>query len=646
MVLLVVGVYWPARHGGFIWDDPLWLWENPVIRQGAPWWRYFMAHYAETPDYYPVTSTFFWLQWHLFGPEPSGYRVVQVLLHAAGSLLVWRVLVRAGMHEMASFVAAAIFAVHPLNVTTVAWITEQKNTLSLVFYAGSVWIFLRAAARHEEIRTKSQAPNSNLSDRPSLFWGFGLRACSRWYAASYLLFLLGLLSKASGVLIPLALLLILWRREGKINGRSLWRVAPLLAMAVVVSVLTILFQSEGAIRGEVVRPEGFGARLAASGWAFWFYTFKTVWPTDLMMVYPRWNVDGRRPAAYLPTLLAVMLVLAFWHHRRTWGGAALTALGWYLLMLLPILGFFEMYFHIYALVADHWQYMAMPGLAALAVLGTATWLRGLPGLQAAAAIALIAVLSVLTWRRAHLFHDEQTLWADTLRRNPTCWVAHNNLGTLHANRGDAAVAMRHFREAAQLRPDYAAAYDNMGRLLAQHGRLEAAAAQFTTALSYDRYHTKAHKNLGRTLAQLGRANEALDHLRLATRLNPQDTEAPFLLGLVLSQEGRFEEAAKAYRAALDLWPRNQEARYNLGMTLAQLGQHDEAARQFERALALKPDDAGARWRLAESLAALGRTDQATRQLHLALQAATLAGNESMMEKIKQALSAMENEAPE
>jgi tetratricopeptide (TPR) repeat protein len=429
-----VAAYIPALRSGFIWDDDSFLTNNALIRAPDGLRRFWLS--TEPPDYFPLTSSTLWLEWRLWGREhPAGYHTVNVLLHAVSAVLLWRLLL--ALKIPGAWLAGLIFAVHPVNVESVAWITERKNVLPMVFFLLTLLAYLR----------------------------FELQGRWWWYAAALVSFLLGLLAKTSIVMLPVVLLGLAWWRRGKISRQDLLHSAPFFVLSLVLGLVTVWYQTQRAIGTEVVRPEDFASRLAASGWAVWFYLYKALLPLNLCFVYPRWNVDPRSVLAWLPLVAlvavgAVLIVL----RRHDWVRALLATLGYFGVMLLPVLGFVDIYFMRYSLVADHWQYFAIVGVIVLVSAALANWQQRLaqPRFAQGTAAGLVLVLSILTFLQARTYDNEQSLWNDVLAKNPSCWMAQNNMGIILQQAGRSEEAMAHHQEALRLKPDYAEGHTNLG----------------------------------------------------------------------------------------------------------------------------------------------------------------------------------------
>jgi hypothetical protein len=534
IVLLTVVAYFPAMRGGFVFDDYALLINNPLVKASDGLHRFWFT--TQAPDYYPLTWSLWSLEWRLWGDHPRGYHVVNVLLHAVNAILVWMILRR--LKIPGALVAALVFAVHPVNVATVAWISEQKNTLSMLFYAMAIVLYLQF---DEDSR-----------------W--------RWFGLSLAAFLLALLSKTAVVMLPVVLLGCVWWVHGRARWKDLLYSAPFFVLSLGLALVTIWFQSHRALVGESIQPVAFPLRLAAAGYAPWFYLYKTILPVDLMVIYPKWNIDASRWVSYLPGMLLVSSLGVFWWKRKTWGRAALFGLGYFIVMLFPVLGFFNQGFYRYSFVADHWQYYSIMGVVALTVAAGERICHRL-GEQGqywggVAAVAVLLVLGTATWRRGYVYADDVTLWRDNVARNQAPWP-YNNLGCALQRAGELTEAIGQFDQALRLKPDYAEAHCNLGNVLLQAGRTDEAMGQWELALRFKPDYAQAHYNLGLGLARQGKLPEAIEHWKQALRIKPIYAEAHYNLGVALEQTGKVGEAIEHYQVALQIRPDYVQAQNGL-----------------------------------------------------------------------------------
>ena len=454
-------------------------------------------------------------------------------------------------------IAGLVFALHPQNVESVAWIAQRKNLLSLLFGL----VALHAYLRFEE---------SN---------GAGSRRRTAWYAASLLAFALGMLSKGAIALLPGAMLLALaWRRGfgahaadtpgwRPIRTRDLAAIAPFALVSVALTLQEVVIQS--GVIGEEARGETLAARLAGAGFCVWFYAWKTLVPLDLMFVYPRVSIDPGDVGAWIPTAAAAGVWAAaalLWRRggRLASDARALCfALTWYALMIFPALGFADFYFRRYSFVADHYQYFAQPGLLVPFATLLARAVHRPRALAAVTAVLCIA-LGALTLRQARAYQDEETLWRESLRKNPDASLALNSLGRLLGQRGELAEALPLFVRAAEVDPTNREAWRNAGLILDMQGEPERALAAFREALHHwpgeepdstaEVSLAEAHVRLGRQMARLGQIQAAAHHYRRAAALAPANAHAKLGLGDVALVEGRAGDAGALYREAAVLAP--------------------------------------------------------------------------------------------
>jgi tetratricopeptide (TPR) repeat protein len=623
LVGLVLAAYAPVLHNGLVWDDDSSVTQNHFIQ--APDGLRSFWFTTRTPDYWPVTASVLWLEWRLWGSSPAGYHAVSLGLHALAVLLLWDILRR--RRVPGAYFAALLFAVHPVNVESVAWIAQRKNLLGMVFFLLSILAYLR---------TRPEEPQP----RP----GSG-----RWYALSLGAFLLAMLSKGSVAPLPVVLFgVIAWHRRP--GARDVARLAPFFLVALGLAGVDAWFQTHGT--GEVIRQAGAIDRLLGAAAAVWFYLYKALLPLRLLFVYPQWQIRAADLRWWLPLLAAAGLTAALWAAGRR-ARPALFAWGYFCAMLMPVMGFSDVYFMRYSLVADHYQYLALVGIVALVGAGWGRWSAArTPVAALAVAAALVGVLAGLTWRQSRIYRDTETLFRATLQGNPEAWLADTNLGAILADRGrpqeavgyleealrlhpalpqaqlDLGTALRalgrrdeamaHYEAGLQLSPESPGAHYDVGVGFADARRLPQAMAQFGEALRLRADYPEAENALGNALRRVGRVAEALPHFEQALRLKPDFPEAENNLGIALAQSGRLPEAIAHLERATRLGPAYVEGENNLAIALAQSGRLPEAIVHFDRMVQLRPDNVQFRFNLGNALAQLGRLPEAAAQYAEAL----------------------------
>ncbi|MFO1487944.1 MAG: tetratricopeptide repeat protein [Verrucomicrobiota bacterium] len=501
---LLVWAYLPALRGGFIWDDDAYVTENQTLRNLSGLWEIWFDPSA-TPQYYPLVHTSYWIEHHFWGLNPLGFHLTNLGLHVFASLLLWRVL--SVLQISGAWLAAALFACHPVQVESVAWVTERKNVLSAVFYFSAALAFFRFY----------ELGAQKVSWRRAFFYGL-----------AFFLYMAALLSKTITCSLPAALLLIIWWKSGTLRSRDFLAVAPMFMVGIVFSIGTVFLEQNhvGASGPEWLLS--FAERVLIAGRALWFYIFKLIVPANLIFIYPRWQLAPHLWWQWLYPSAALLVLFSMWRFRALLGRGPLVAVLFFAGTLFPALGFVNVYPMRYSFVADHFQYLACVGVFVLFASGACRFPRLI-----LIPVALLLVFLGLSRQQAAAYVDVKILWESTLRKNPSCWMAHNNLGMIFKEEGRIDEAVVHYREALRLNSEY----------------------------------PEAHYNLGIVSYQSKQIDDALFHFQAAVRLKPEDAEARNNLGATLRAKGRLDEAIFQFREALKLKPDYDLAWLNLARTI-------------------------------------------------------------------------------
>jgi Flp pilus assembly protein TadD len=590
LMLALLIVYWPALSGHFIWDDDTHISANGALRTGRGLWEIWFKPGA-TCQYYPLTFSVFWLEYQLWGLHTPGYHLVNVLLHGTVAILLWQVLRR--LKVRGAWLAGAIFALHPVCVMSVAWMTELKNTLSATLALGAAWAYLRATGlgvygeREFQVSSfKFQAGGSPGHDHERA----GLDG--RFYGLALGLFLMALWAKTAVSFLPVTLLLVAWWQGRRLNWRTVWPVLPMVGLAVLMGLVTIhVEQTSGGASGEQFHLSPL-ERVLISGRSFWFYLGKLFFPYHLTFIYGRWQVHAGVWWQYAFPLATGAALLAAWWSRRRLGRGALVVLAHFYVSTSLLVMLVTLYFTGFSYVSDHWQYFGCMSVIAAFAAGVA-WAvdragRGLPALRPAVYGLLLAVLAVLTWRQCGMYQDSKTLWLATLARNPDSPLALNNYGSELMREEHVAEAIPEFVKVLSLKPGDVLAHYNLGTAYLRIGRGDLAARQYEQVLQLEPDAVVAHKNLGNLLLERGKVEEAIGHFQRILELHPNDPDAHYNLGNAYLRTSRLEDAIAEVRKVLELTPNDLGARCDLGNLLFQAGRMDEAASQFEKVEAMNP----------------------------------------------------------
>ena len=575
LVLAGGWIYWPALRGGWVWDDLTEIPQNSLLRDPHGLARIWAG--AGTPDYFPLKTSLQWVLWRCWGDSTLGYHLVSLGLHLLCGLLFWRLLRRLGLPL--AWLGGLFFVIHPLAVESVAWIAELKNTLSLAFLLGAMIAYLGY-------------DQAGPARRGSYGWAL-------------LGFLLALLSKSSVVMFPFVILLHAWWKRGALRRKDLAAAAPFFGLSLLLGLITVFFQYHRALSAWTIPLGGLASRLAVAGPSLAFYLGKSLVPLGLHPMYEAWNVQPPPLVDFLPWLGLALLAGVLWARRTAWSRAALFGLGFFVLNLVPALGFVPMSYMHFSWVADHFAYLPLLGLVGLGAAAAGILQRRFTAGNSGARVGLgvaVGVLALLlagvSRSEAGKFRSDEALWQYTLHCNPRAWMAHVDLGKDLFQEGQLTSAVDQFNQALALRSDLPEAYYNRGSTFLRLGRLPEAAGDLREALRLQPASPDAETNLGNALARSGQLGEAVPHYEAALRLQPDAgdaranlAEAHFELGNALAGQRQFPAAIEEYRKAVEVRPDLAAARGSLGNALFVTRHLPEAIAQYEEALRLDPSDA-------------------------------------------------------
>ena len=608
LALVTMALYWPATGHDFVnYDDDEYVLDNTHVTSGLTWedarWA-FRSGYAA--NWHPVTWLSHMLDCQMFGLNPWGHHLTNVLLHALNAALVFALLRQMTGATWRSLLVAALFAVHPLRVESVAWVAERKDVLSACFGLLALVFY----ARYARQRSVVASPETKAGVVPAL----GPRPARLDYGLALFFLALGLMSKPMLVTWPLVMLLLDYWPLERFKPGSVWRLVrekiPFFALAAATSVVTFVVQG-----GAMTMGENFplGVRSGNALISYCRYLGKLFWPRGLGVFYP--HPEHWPPAKVLlasGVILGISMLL-FAQRRRS--PFLLMGWLWFVGMLVPVIGLVQVGDQA---MADRYTYLPSLGLLILAIWGayelTQRWRYAVVALSVAGWAAIVLCL-VLTRQQLGHWKDSETLFRHALEVTENNHIAHNNLGNALEKKGQIDEAIRQFQEALRLKPDDALSHNNLGSALEKKGQTDEAISQYQEALRLKPDLALAHHNLGLALAEKGRNDEAISQYQEAIRLKPYYADPHYNLGIALGKKGRNDEAVSQYQEAIRLKPYYAAPHNNLGNALVRKGQTDEAIRQYQEALCLKPDYIEAHYNLANVLYMKGQIDEAIRQYH-------------------------------
>ncbi len=557
LVIALAGAaaYLPALSAGFVFDDHTLIENNRFLR--GPLWRIWLD--TSAADYWPLTWTHFWAEWRLWGAHAWGYHATNIALHVCAAILLWRVLRRLGVPG--AWLGGLLFAVHPVTVESVAWISERKNTLSAVLFLGAILVWLR-----DDRRTRDRL-------------------------LALMLFLLALLAKASVVMLPLVLLGISVHRNGRLERRDWLETAPFFALSLVAGLVNIWFQRQNAMAGGWAPSRGFADRLGGAGWALASYMETALVPARVAVLYLEWPIGPRSPLFFSPLAAVVALFAMLWAARRRWPFArpALLALAYHALVLLPVLGFIDIAYFRIAPVANHLQYLALMGPVALAAAGVAWCARRFPLPTRAAATVLVVALVAFTSRRTAAYESDVTLWRRAVAEAPRNALAHYQLSQLLLEVGRVPEALAEMEASARLARGPGAQHRGLSLWHFYAGRDAEAAAEARQVLRLTD-DPEARRDAAFVLTRTGFGSEAVGVFEVLVRNAPYSSDYTYWLAAALSRSGRWTEAANVLRSWSRERPGDPKMEEALSLVLVRLGLVAEARQHASAVLGTNPGD--------------------------------------------------------
>lgn len=597
-VLTIIGavlwIYYPILHGGWLMDDDFYFYKNPLLKDPHRLWKAWFEP-GSFIEYYPVEQSVQWALWHLWHEDTFGYHLVNILLHASSSLLVWRVLTKFNLRL--AWLGGLFFAVHPALVESVAWMVEFKNTLSLPPFLLAICFYIEYENHHRE----------------------------RDYYLALGSFLIAMLCKISMSPFPAVLLLYAWWRRGRLDWKDIKASFPFFIVSLALIALTLWSGDSFAQvhRMNVTIPSGgVLSRVALIGETLGFYLGIALWPFGLLPIYPRWPVEHPALLQFLPWPILCASLYWSWSQRTSWGRHVILGFGFFALNLAPFLGFIIASYMRFSWVMDHFLYIPIIGLIGLGVayldwkrrrlsLFISLWGQGL-------GILFAGLLAWNSHRYAQKFFNQEILWNYTIVRNPEAWPAYNNLGAFFLReKRNIPEALKLFDEALKLNPEYFEAYYNKGLALDRLKRLREAIEQYKQAVRVASTNVDARKTLAQALQKEGDPLGAIEQYRILKGYDPNRAEVLASLGALLIQVGKFPEAAEEFSEMIELYPDAASPHNDFGNALYVMGQRKRAMAEYREALRLNPNMVEARNNLAGALQDNGHLDEAIEEFRIA-----------------------------
>jgi Tfp pilus assembly protein PilF len=593
IVMATLIVYIPAMLGGYIWDDDVYVEKNSLLSSPDGLLNIWSGK-GVVSQYVPMVYTTFRFEYSLWGLRPFGYHLTNILLHAFNALLVWLLLSR--LNIRGAWLVSAIFALHPVHVESVAWITERKNVLSLFFALLSAIAYCKYAFSSDDELTKG---------RREIF-----------YKLSTVMFLCALASKAVVCFFPVLLLIILWWKNGRIIRKDIRDLSRFFVLGLAWGLFIMWWENHHIGTGNVELGLTPVKRILIASHALWFYIGKLFYPVNLTFSYPKWHIEPTNPLHYIWLFLCLAAFLGIWHWRKQLGRGFIAAIVFFIVALFPVLGFFSLYTFVYTYVADHYQYVASIGIVALVVNIGYIVVKRLgkyaKGISMASVAIILLTLGTLTWRQCHIYKDRETLWLDIIHKNPDSSMAHINLAAEYDKQGRFDEAIDQLKKALQLNPDDAQIYGDLGWLFVKKTNLDEAEDFFLIAQKLEPNNVTMHNNLGLLYMKKEDFDKAISYFQQALQIIPELADLHVNLGNAFRLKGDFNQAMNHYSEAIRIKPNFAAAHYNLGYLLEQSGKLDEAIHEYIKTLAINPNFARAKTALVAAQAKKQSGDMGTK----------------------------------
>ncbi|MBF0288882.1 MAG: tetratricopeptide repeat protein [SAR324 cluster bacterium] len=567
LILFTLVAYYPAIEAGFIIDDDKFFLTDQVLKVPEGLWEIWFAPSKNNGvwPYIPITRSTFWLEYQLFGQIPQISHSINIILHLISALLLWLGLKYCKVRG--AWLIGVLFALHPVYVQSVAWITERKNVVSAIFYLLSFWSFFY----------------------------FDQKKCWRWYGVALFLFVCAVLSKTSTIMLPLLLIFcrlwlgFTWKKADMLS------LLPFFLVAVAMGYFRIQFELLFFGASDSQFSLSFLERLIIAGHIPFFYVSKLLFPYPLIFTYSKWNIDPAQLAMYMPLMsLLITAMILFWKYQDGWGKSLFLGLGGFLVSLFPVLGFFNNAWTQFSFVADHWVHLPSIPLLILLVQCLLLLLKAIEQREKALALyvntglwgVIFLMLGVLTWQQTGLYQNHKTLWQGTLEHNPDAWIAYQELGREALEEEKYQQALHLFDKTLTYKQNHIHTYNNRGVTYVHLDQYQRAIDDFTKALQINSEFDEAYHNRGFVYAHLNKYEQAMDDYNNALRYNKNYVAAYYNRGNLYGILKQPEKAIENYDAALQINPDYAQAYQNRGLLYMRIGQQKQACMDWEKACQL------------------------------------------------------------